>query len=237
MIGTVIKNELRNMRRDKMYIFFSIFPVMLGGMGYFLIPYIEEQAPGTPWANVLAMFFIIMTGYIFGAIIAFSLLDDKDDNVLMSLKITPISVRYYVVVKLIASFIFGSIATMLIIYGTGFLEGSNFGVIVLISIIGAIQGPGIALIVNSFAQNKVEGFVIMKLSGLLLILPVMAFFITGWIQNLLGIAPGYWAARIIELQLVPSEEGSAILTFLIGVLYNMLFLWLLMKLYVKKSNL
>ena len=236
MIGTVLKAELRNMRRDRMYVFFAFYPAILGVGGYYLIDYIKDTAPGSPWANILAMFFIIITGYVFGALTAFTLLDDKDDNVLMSLKITPISVKYYVIVKLVISFIFGLIATLAIIYGTGFLSGANFGIIMLISIIGAVQAPGVALIVNSFADNKVEGFVIMKLSGLILILPVIAFFVTGWVQNLLGIAPGYWAARIIELELVPTEEGSAVLTFIMGVAYNLVFLWLLMKLYVKRSN-
>jgi fluoroquinolone transport system permease protein len=237
MIGTVIKAELRNMRRDRMYLFFAIYPVILGGIGYFLVPYIEDNTPpGDPWAKILAMFFILMTGYIYGALTAFTLLDDKDDSVLMSLKITPISVKSYVIVKLVVSFIFGFIASLAVIYGTGFLENTSFGIILLVAITGALQAPGVALIVNSFAENKVEGFVIMKLSGLILILPVVAFFVTGWVQNLLGIAPGYWAARIIELELVPSEEGSAVLTFFGGVAYNMVFLWLLMKLYVKRSN-
>ncbi|MGS0972816.1 MAG: hypothetical protein ACVCEJ_06280 [Candidatus Izemoplasmataceae bacterium] len=236
MILTILKAELRNMRRDPMYIFFAFYPVILGTIGYFLIPYIEEQSPGTPWANILAMLFIILTGYIFGALTAFTLLDDKDDNVLMSLKITPISVKYYVIIKLAISFIFGFIATLAIIYGTGFLSNTSFFVIFLIGIVGAIQGPGVALIVNSFSENKVEGFVIMKLSGLIIIFPVIAFFVSGFIQNLLGIAPGYWAARIIELELVPTEEGSVLLTFIFGVLYNMVALYLLMKLYTKKSN-
>lgn len=236
MIVTVIKAELRNMLRDKMYIFFALYPVILAFAGHYLVEYINDTAPGSPWANILAMMFIIMTGYVFGALTAFTLLDDNDDNVLMSLKITPISVTYYVIIKLLVSFIFGFVATLGIIYGTGFLSESNFLIILLISLVGAIQAPGVALIVNSLADNKVEGFVIMKLTGLILILPVLAFFVTGWIQNLLGIAPGYWAARIIELELVPSEEGSAIITFILGVIYNMFFLFLLMKVYVKKRD-
>lgn len=236
MISTILKAELRNMRRDPMYIFFAFYPVILGTIGYFLIPYIESQSPGTPWANILAMLFIILTGYIFGALTAFTLLDDKDDNVLMSLKITPISVKYYVIIKLAISFFFGFIATLAIIYGTGFLSDTSFFVIFFIGIVGALQAPGVALIVNSFSENKVEGFVIMKMSGLIIIFPVLAFFVGGFIQNLLGFAPGYWAARIIELELVPTEEGSVLLTFLFGVLYNMLALYLLMKLYTKKSN-
>lgn len=236
MITSIIKSELSNIRHDPMYIFFAIYPIILGVLGHYLVDYISTSYPLSPWGNILAMFFIIMTGFIFGAITAFTLLDDKDDKVLWSLKVTPIDVKHYVYIKLAISFVFGIIATYAVVYGTGFLAGSSFGIITLIVLISAIQGPGIALIVNSFSENKVEGFVIMKLSGLILMLPVVAFFVTGWIQNLLGIAPGYWAARIIELELIPSEEGSAIITFLAGSIYNMVFLYLLMKLYVKKTN-
>ena len=237
MFKTIVFAELRNIKRDPMYIFFAIYPIILGIAGHYLVDYIRDTAPNSPWANITSMVFIILTGFIFGAITAFTLLDDKDDKVLISLKVTPVDVQAYVIVKLIISFIFGLIATYAIIYGTGFLNNSSFGIITLIALTGAIQAPGIALIVNSFSENKVEGFVVMKLSGLIIILPVIAFFVTGWIQNLLGIAPGYWAARIIELELVPSEEGSALLTFIAGVIYNLGMLWVLMRFYTKRANL
>jgi len=237
MFGTVLKNELKTIFRDKLYLFFMFYPAILGTVGYFLVPYIEENtAPGNPTASIVAMMLIIMTGFLFGALVAFTLLDDKDDKVLMSLKITPISVRHYVMVKLLVGMVFGLISTVVLIYATGFLPNTNFITIVLISILGAIQVPSVALIVNSFSNNKVEGFVIMKTSGLVLIFPVIGFLVTGWAQYLLGVAPGYWSARIVELELLPTESGSAAVVFIIGVAYNLLATWLLMKLYTKRSN-
>jgi len=240
MIGTVIKAELRNMARDKMYIMFALYPVILGAIGYFLVDYIESQvAPDNLAPEILAMFLILMTGYIFGALIAFTLLDDKDDLVLMSLKITPISVKSYVIVKLIVAFIFGFIATLVITLATGFLPDATFWTVLLISITGALQAPGVALIVNSFSSNKVEGFVVMKLSGLILIIPVLAFFIMDWQEVFLVFAPGFWPARMIQIELLPmfNTNFNFIMYFLIGVIYNMLFLSLFMKIYSKKSNL
>ena len=240
MIGTVIKAELRNMARDKMYIMFALYPVILGAIGYFLVDYIESQvAPDNLAPEILAMFLILMTGYIFGALIAFTLLDDKDDLVLMSLKITPISVKSYVIVKLIVAFIFGFIATLVITLATGFLPDATFWTVLLISITGALQAPGVALIVNSFSSNKVEGFVVMKLSGLILIIPVLAFFIMDWQEVFLVFAPGFWPARMIQIELLPmfNTNFNFIMYFLIGVIYNMLFLSLFMKIYSKRSNL
>ena len=239
MIKTVIKAELRKMVRDKMYRFFAIYPIILGFIGYLLIPYIDNRVPETSLVpEIIVMFLILMTAYVFGALMGFTLLDDKDDKVLMSLKITPISVKYYVVTKLVISFFFGIIATIIFVVATNFLPDAALWEIVLITIVSSLQAPGVALIVNSFANNKVEGFVIMKLSGMILILPVVAFFVIEWQEIFLAFAPGFWSARMIEMELVPGLDYNFtfVIYFIIGVIYNMGLLYLLLKLYVRKSN-
>ena len=94
------------------------------------------------------------------------------------------------------------------------------------------------MIVNSFARNKVEGFVIMKTSGLILILPVLVFFVQTWKEVFLIFSPGFWPARMIQMELLPQIDVN--FTFLVyffaGIVYNILFAFLLMKLYTKKAN-
>jgi len=239
MFKTVLIAEFKNMLRDKMYLFFAIYPVILGFLGYLLIPYMKNRMDESSlWPEIVAMFLILITGYIFGALTGFTLLDDKDDLVLMSLKITPIPVKYYVMVKLLSGYIFGAIATFILIIATGFLPGASIWVIIMITLAGAIQAPGVALIVNSFADNKVEGFVIMKLSGMILILPVVAFFVMDWQEVFLAIAPGFWTARMIQIELLPTMDYNLtfVAYFIVGIIYNLGFLYLLMKLYTKRSN-
>lgn len=223
-----------------MYLFFIIYPIILGVVGFYLIPYLDSQVSETSLVpEIVSMIFILMTGFIFGALTAFTLLDDKDDNVLMSLKVTPISVKAYVLVKLSISFIFGFIATLVIILTTNFLPGASIFTILLISILGALQAPGVALIVNSFSTNKVEGFVIMKMSALILAFPVIAFFVQSWQEVFLVFAPGFWPARLIQMELLPQINVNFTFTiyFIIGVIYNMIFVYIFMKLYSRKSNL
>jgi fluoroquinolone transport system permease protein len=240
MFKTILKTEIKNMTRDFMYLFFIFFTIFLGILGYFLVPYLNNEVSETSLLpEILSMIFILLTGYIFGAVTAFTLLDDKDDNVLMSLKVTPVSVKVYVAIKMIISFIFGFIATLVIIWTTGFLPNASFWTILFIAILGALQAPGVALIVNSFSDNKVEGFVIMKMSGLILAFPVLAFFVQSWKEVFLVFAPGFWSARIISIELIPqiNVEFTMIVYFVIGVIYNLLFVTLFMKLYSKKANL
>ena len=240
MLKSILKAELKNIFRDRMYIFFMVYPIIIGLLGYFLIPYLKETSdPGSLLPSILVMLFILMTGYIFGALTAFTLLDDKDDSVLMSLKVTPISVKLYVAVKLFISFLFGFIATIILIYSTNFLPNSSFWVVLMISVVGALQAPGVALIVNSFSDNKVEGFVIMKMSALILAFPVIAFFVQSWQEVFLVFAPGFWSARMIQMELITAAEAnfSLIVYFMLGVVYNLLFTVLFMKIYSKRSNL
>ena len=109
MIKRVFIHEIKNMKSDSLYLFIAIFPLIIAGVGAILIPYLENNASGQ-WSFFVNAMFLLLNSFMFGAVIAFSLLDDQDDNVLMSLKITPISVKWYVAVKLLFGYIIGIFA-------------------------------------------------------------------------------------------------------------------------------
>ena len=242
MFKTILKAELRNIIRDPMYIFFAVYPAIFGTGGYFLVKWIRDAHPNSVWDAITAMMLIVITGYLFGALIAFTLLDDKDDKVLISLKITPISTKMYVFVKLLIGYVFGFIATIIVVFATGFLPDTAIWMIILISAVASLQAPFLALVVNSFADNKVEGFVVMKGTGMTLILPAVAFWLTDWKEFFLIIAPGFWPARMIQMEILPTEISlieynlPILGYFLLGMAYNLLLSTLLFKLYTKKSN-
>ena len=238
MLKRLLKHELRSITRDKMYVFFAFFPVMLAAIAYFLIPYLEEQSSALA-SDIVVLIFILMNGFIFGAITGFTLLDDQDDNVLLTLKITPVSVKYYVLLKLLISYIFGILATLLLLLSSGFLVDADILDIIYILILTPLQGPIYALLINAFANNKVEGFVMMKLSGLILMTPIASLFLIDWTELFLGIFPGFWTARIISMQLIPQDYlfSSSSLYFLIGLLVHFAVGSLFFKFYTKKHNL
>ncbi|QWB99694.1 ABC transporter permease [Mycoplasmatota bacterium] len=240
MFKLILKAEIKNIFRDSLYLFFMIYPIILGIAGFYLIPYIDSVVTqNSLLPEIISMLFILLTGFIFGALTAFTLLDDKDDSVLLSLKVTPISVKAYVMFKLLISFVFGFIATIVIVLSTNFLPNSSVFIILLISLLGALQAPGVALIINSFSSNKVEGFVIMKMSALILAFPVIAFFVQTWQEVFLVFAPGFWSARLIQMELIPTIDVNFtfMVYFILGVIYNIVFVTIFMKIYSKKSNL
>lgn len=235
MFTRVLKHELKSMFRDKMYTFMLIFPIILSVVAYFLVPYLERES--SPIATqIITLFLILMNGFMFGAIAGFTLLDDQDDYVLLSLKITPINVNYYIGIKLFLSYILGILATFLIVLTSGFIQDISLINLIFILILAPFHGPIIALLVNAFASNKVEGFVIMKASGLILMVPIAALFLTDWKELFLVVIPGFWPARIISFEMLPLDFflKSTWIYFLFGLIINGIVIGLLYLKYKKR---
>lgn len=236
MFKLVFVHELKNMIRDKMYAFFLVYPIIISVVSYFLIPYLKDINPLASDITFLAL--LLMNSFIFGVVTSFTLLDDQDDNVLLSLKITPISVRLYVLFKLLMSYVFGIISTLLILISVDYFTQTRLLDIIFILILAPIQGPILAMLIASISRNKVEGFVIMKLSGLILMVPIAALFLTDWKELLISIFPGFWTARLFSMQFMPLDYflKESYIYFILGICVNLLIFVLLYKLYIHKKE-
>lgn len=233
MFKRVLMHELKNIFRDKMYAFFMVYPIIIGIVAYFLIPYLRTEV-GDLVANIVALMFVIMTSFMFGAITGFTLLDDQDDQVLYSLRITPIKVSDYIWIKLMMSYILGVISTFLLVFITKLFESSVMNM-VGISLLASLQAPMLALFINAFASNKVEGFVFMKSTGIIVMIPMAALFLTNWTEVFLGIVPGFWVARIVSISMIPGDYFlNEILYYILGFVVNFGFIGLLFWKYRKR---
>ena len=236
MLKLVFLHELKNIIRDKMYAFFLVYPIIISVVSYFLIPYLYDLNPLASDITFLGL--LLMNSFIFGVVTSFTLLDDQDDNVLLSLKITPISVKLYVLFKLLMSYIFGIVSTLLMLLSVDYFAQTNLIDLLFILILAPMQGPILAMLIASISRNKVEGFVIMKLSGLILMVPIAALFLTDWKELLISIFPGFWTARLFSMQFMPLNYflKESYIYFILGLIVNLLLFLLFFKIYTKKKE-
>ncbi|MCF7931930.1 MAG: hypothetical protein K9K93_02065 [Acholeplasmataceae bacterium] len=238
MFKRVLIHELKSILRDRMYVFFAAYPAILGVVGYFLVSYLNDQGHAMA-SQIVVLLLILMTGFVYGAITGFTLLDDQDDMVIASLKITPISVRTYIRLKLLMSYVFAMAATLLLMVLTGFLKGSDVSLYLMIMLLSSLQAPIIALLINSFARNKVEGFVVMKTTGILLMVPIASLFLTDWKEVFLALIPGFWPARLVTTYLLPATNlflGSTVMYFFVGMVFNGFVIYGLFAQYTKRIS-
>jgi fluoroquinolone transport system permease protein len=76
----------------------------------------------------------------------------------------------------------------------------------------------------------------MKASGLILLAPVAALFLTDWKELFLSVLPGFWPARLISIELIPMDYfiSSTFLYFILGLIVNGLVIYLLYLKYRKR---
>lgn len=240
MLWTLSKFELKNLVRDRMTAVMILYPLMLGWLGKYLI---DNQMVEGQVLGVIAMMVSLMVGFAYGAMAGFSLLDDRDDQVLTSIRISPVPLAFYIWFKIIFIYVIAVLAGFFLMWFIGDFTLSA-GEILLVSMLSSLQVPIVAFLVNAFAHNKIEGFITMKASGFLLLLPIGSFFFLDAKEWLFSFAPGHWAGKALQYSLMrPLIDAGLVemnLNFYqyvgIGFLYNLLLIAVIYKFFIKKND-
>ncbi len=224
--------DLRSVWRDSMLswmIFLPLLGALILRVGLPILTVRVRERYGfdlEPFYPVfLSYFFVVMTPAIFGIVIGFLLLDEKDDQTLKALQVTPLPLRNYLVYR-IALPVLLTIGMMFIVFPLSGLDDLSPLATLLVATTAAPIAPALTLFMATLAQNKVQGFALMKLIGVVLIMPVFAFIgIEHWAE-LFMIIPTYWPMKTHLLLTV--EPSAAIWPYvLVAIIYPTVIIWVL----------
>ena len=226
--------DLKNVIRDPMLRWLTFYPVLISVVmrwglpalsDFLVVKYSFELAPYYPPVLSMAIF---LTPLLTGMIIGFLLLDQRDDQTLSALQITPLTLTGYMIYRITAPMILSIIITMIIIPVIGLVE-IRFLPLLFTALVAAPLSAEYALFLAAFAANKVQGFAIAKAMGVLNIAPFAAWFVTAWWQIGLGLVPLYWPAKVFWLGI---ENNPQIWSYgLAGLAYQFLLIWVLSRRY------
>jgi fluoroquinolone transport system permease protein len=195
--------ELRKWLRDSLTQFMLVYPLLLGAAGRYLVPFAEAQvnASFAPYYHVILAALALVVARIAGAVVAFSILDDRDDNVLYSVQVAPLSVDFFIGLKLAMVFVLSWVGSAFVLYFAG-LVALPAGTIWGISFLAAFGGPLTALLINCVAKNKVEGFAAVKGVNTLVVFPLVALFFSDRREFLFALEPSFWPAKALSVAVV-----------------------------------
>jgi fluoroquinolone transport system permease protein len=161
-----------------------------------------------------------------GMVVGFLLLDQRDDDTLTALRVTPLPLGGYLAYRVALPLVLGLVlaAALLPLAGVG---GLGIGALLAAAAGAAPLAPVIALFLAAFAANKVQGFALTKVSGVLLLPPLVAWFTAAEWQWLFWIVPTYWPARGYWALLEGDPGAGAYL--LAGIGYQLLLVALLLR--------
>jgi fluoroquinolone transport system permease protein len=232
-IANIMVYDLRNIIRDRILLYSAfVFPIVLVILCRLIIPWISDNVYDLSfYYSLLFMVFAIFFPMIFGFIIAFLIMDERDENMLTVLRVMPISRTSYLLYRILfitcLCFVFVFFFPLL----SGLIDISLFDFLP-IAVLFSLFAPVIALIVNIIASNKIQAFAIFKMLGSVFFLPLFALFIAEDWRYILGIIPNFWTFMALDKILT---TGSQDVVFLgIGLFYHLILLGLLFCLFNKK---
>lgn len=238
MYMSFIKAELKKWARDSMMFFMLLYPLIFAFLGRFLLPWLTEKYAFNfePFTDLILVILVLFIPISYGALIAFSLLEDRDDNVFTNIRVTPLSIYYFMGFRLVGVYIICVIATIFVIW---FSKVGNIPMknIISISLLASLEAPISGLLINALARNKIEGFAVMKAGGSIIVFPIVALFFNGAKELFFSFAPGFWSAKAIS-SLV--RGGGLYLTYkqyyFIGLIYMIILNILAYGLFLKRTK-
>ncbi len=229
-IQTLAATDIRSIGRDSLMKFLLVYPWILGLAMRFLIPFVTDGLGNTfdlrPYYLLLASFFgVIIVAPLAGFVVGFLLLDERDDGTLNALMVTPLPMNLYMLYRILLPLLL-SIASVYIVLSLMNLVAVPYLHLLPIVLLAALEGPIFALLLASFANNKVQGLAVMKGMGIFFITPFIAWFMAEPWQWAMGLIPTYWPVKAFWVLMgTESSLSNSIWPFLgIGLIVHLLFL-------------
>ena len=230
-------NDFRNIIRDRFFLFaFIFYPIMLILVSRIIVHIItprvadifqllaEENFP------LIFMFFITIIPFIFSFIAAFLILDERDEHLLTVLRVMPISRNSYLIYRMLFMSLFSFIVLIIFPPLSGLVESTQFTytAYIPVALLFALFTPVSALLVSSFATNKVQAFAIFKIGGTVFLIPIFAFLLQlGDLKYIFSPVPNFWSLLALDsvikngaIDIFPLGIGFAFHIVLIIVLFS-----------------
>lgn len=235
----LLKGDLKNIFRDKMYIFILLAPIIMGVVFKIIIEFLENilliefSFELSPYYYLIISFVLILIPLVSGILFAFLILEDRDQGIITYLSITPLSKSKYILYRLSISYLISFISAIFAYYYLNLIFIKNIYILPIL-FMSALGGPLIVLLITTFADNKVEGFAYAKGLSIFYLIPLSAFFIDNNIKYIFAIFPSFWIYQIMEL--INKNNEVFFLYYILGFFVYLIYLYYLVKKFKKRYN-
>lgn len=257
---SLLKYEARTIIREPINLYMCLFPIIVLVLSSFVFPMIFESFDPMQEAMLKAVMLLLLIvilafgSYFLAAMATFLLLEQKDEHTLNTIAVTPIGASGYLRFKMVYIYLMSVAGNIVILLGTKLIAGDKYTVlgmslfdnidlshIISFSVVNALLTPALGLLQSAFAKNKVEGFALIKGTGMLALVPALMILeaFQGGLQYVLGIFPNFWAIKGILVEFMPVGHGANLsypLYLLVGGVYNVA-LWIVAyRFFLKKAQ-
>ncbi len=206
----MLPNDSRQILRDPMLALLMSIAVGVGVAARFALPAIDQglaeagvmpsEPGGARFSSTWPLWFVYLTlwngALMPGTVFAFLLLDEKENDTLTAMRVTPIPFGAYLRYRVTLPTLLGLTFALTVAPITGIMgQQAHWWQFVLLAFPSALTAPIVTLALALFANDKVQGFALTKFTGIVGMLMIASWFIPAPWHWLTGIFPPVLLAR------------------------------------------
>ena len=201
-------NDLKIIRRDNFLLFMLVYVIFIGLFVRYAMPWLNivmaenGVLPNARMPIALADLYPMLVAYFClfvmvllpGSVYGFMLLDEKDDNTLSAMLVTPLPLQQYLGYRLAVVTALAFVIVLFMLYAVAQALLPLWKLIFLAAG-AALAAPIAALCFGVFAENKVQGFAYSKFGGIAGWTVLIGWFVPEPWQWLIGFFPPFWVSK------------------------------------------
>ena len=198
-------NDFKNIVRDRFLVYAAVaMPLMVIVISriikHWIAPTLKNTLPLASNYSLIFMLFVTMIPLVYGFIVAFLILDERDEHILTVLRVMPISRNTYLIYRMLLLSILSFIVMLIFPVLSGLLDNTKFDYIgyIPIALLFTLLTPFSALLVSTFATNKVQAFAIFKIGGTIFLIPLFIFLLSDNLKYIFSPIPNFWAFMALK---------------------------------------
>lgn len=213
---------LKQITKDGMLLVLLPAPFLVGLIFKYAIPLansiLEDRYSFSlqPWYGLVDGMLICLTSMFVALAFAFLILEERDEGITAFYQITPTGGYSYLMARIGIPMIWAFIITIIAV-GVFNISDLSETTILVSSIISALTGIFLAMMIVSLAENRVEGLALAKLTGISFLGLILVWFIPAPYSYFSAFLPSFWIGKLIL-------DGTTTLPFLLGLLSSLIWI-------------
>jgi fluoroquinolone transport system permease protein len=191
-------------------------PILIGLVVKLALPFtnrlLEKECTFSllPWYELTDGALLCLTPMLTAMAMAFLLLEERDDGLSAFYSVTPAAEFPYLLARIGIPLIWAFLMTSAVVRIFGISELS-VATILCCSLISALMGTALAMMLAALASNRVEGLALSKLMGISLLGLIAVWVVPAPYHYPLALLPSFWIGTILTGGLKPLPLAIAIL--------------------------
>ncbi|ETT45449.1 hypothetical protein BSK66_09985 [Paenibacillus odorifer] len=236
---TMLRQDLQNAVKDPMLLLITLGPLLLTLIIRYGFPPLSDWIASLSsfhllsYSDFITVVLMLLVPQLAGIAAGLLILDERDERLIGIYAVTPLMKNGYLAYRLILPIFISIVMSAVFLLFSGISQHKLENIAVLLLLV--LETPILAMLMATFAANKVEGLAFSKMIGLTLLGAVFAYFVPEPWQLLAGVFPTYWPAKLyLEGIAVNHSSYKIAIYFIIGLLFHLLLLQQMFKLFWKK---